>query len=108
MPAGRPFRQPTSRQSENPLGLMPLEAHRWEAGSRWRKAYLEIMLRGNSRAKRVRRQKTLSGVSQRLAGTIDSTMIGRDQSITLRQAGGRGQPRQPRGGGKTAGDELAA
>ena len=49
---------------------------------------------------RVPSQKPLRGVGQRFAGTVESTVIGRDQSIALRQAGGHGHARHARSGGE--------
>src|ERR1700746_2192366 len=56
----------------------------------------------------MRRQKPLGGVRQSFAGTVDSGAIGRDQSIALCEAGGRGQSRHACGGGETCSEELAA
>ncbi len=53
----------------------------------------------------VRGENPLGGVGQCLAGTVDSTVIGRDESITPGEAAGHGETGEARSGGNAGGDE---
>src|SRR5947208_739482 len=53
-------------------------------------------------------QGPLGGIGQSLANAVDAAMIGRDQAVSIGEAGGDGQAGCARGGCQSSGDEFAA
>ena len=52
-------------------------------------------------------EEPLRGIRQRLAGSVDAAVIGRDQPVPIGDALGDGEARQPRGGREPACDHRA-